>query len=154
MEYRLGDRTALGPSELRQWAVYDDPRRRPGDTPSVSTTTDGLRIAGTGWPGITTDYPAAPGAAYLVRVTVSGARDGDLLYLGTWRERQTQSLVGSSSSGVPAALIPQPWFPSDRAFVEIGPRVQMLIYSEAPRTAFEISALDVYRLRPRAGDRR
>src|SRR6185436_10701406 len=110
-----------------------------------------LLIAGGGWPGIASEFAGDVGAAYLVRAETQATRDGDLLYLGTWREPQIQSLVGSSSSGLPAALIPQPWFPHDRAFVETGRRVQMLVYSEAPRTAFEINALDIYRLHLRAG---
>jgi hypothetical protein len=155
-EYDIGEpvlrQTA---ADLARWPRYDDPRRTAGSQPSrVELTARGLLIAGGGWPGIAYNFAGDVGASYLVRTTTIDTRDGDLLYLGTWRERQMQSLVGSSSSGLPAALIPQPWFPRDRAFVETGPRVQMLVYSEAPRTAFEISALEVYRLRARTGDRR
>ncbi|MCU1385387.1 MAG: hypothetical protein JWL71_4084 [Acidobacteria bacterium] len=151
-EYEVGEpvlrQTA---ADLATWQRYDDPRRTPASPPSrVELTDRGVLIAGGGWPGISYNFKGEAGASYLVRARTVATRDGDLLYLGTWREPQMQSLVGSSSAGLPAALIQQPWFPHDRAFVQTGSRVQMLVYSEAPRTAFEIQALDVYRLRPRA----
>jgi 4-amino-4-deoxy-L-arabinose transferase-like glycosyltransferase len=152
-EYEIGEpvlrQTA---ADLARWTRYADPRRTAASPPArVELTDRGLLIAGRGWPGISHEFAGEIGAAYLVRAQTQATRDGDLLYLGTWREPQIQSLVGSSSSGLPAALVPQPWFPHDRAFVATGPRVQMLVYSEAPRTAFEITALDVYRLHRRAG---
>ena len=150
LEYRLGDRTVLGPAELRHWSAYDDPRRRPSDTPSVSTTADGLRISGTGWPGIITDYPATPGDAYLIRVDASGAGDGDLLYLGTWKEPQVLSLGRAASAGMATPLAHAPWFPGDRAFIATAPRVQTAIYSEAPRTDFSVASVEVIRLIPAA----
>lgn len=152
-EYEIGEpvlrQTA---ADLAHWPRYEDPRRTAASPPSQVELTDrGLLIAGGGWPGISYNFAGEAGASYLVRAQTVDTRDGDLLYLGTWREPQMRSLVGSSSSGVPGALIRQPWFPHERAFVQTGPRVQMLVYSESPRTAFEIVELDVYRLSPRAG---
>jgi 4-amino-4-deoxy-L-arabinose transferase-like glycosyltransferase len=152
-EYDIGERVLQqSAADLSRWPRYEDPRRTPASPPAEIALVDrGLRIAGGGWPGIAYSFTGEMGAPYLVRAATTATRDGDLLYLGTWREPQMRSLVGSSSSGLPAALIQQPWFPHDRAFVQTGPRVQMLVYSEAPLTAFEIASLDVYRLKPRAG---
>jgi 4-amino-4-deoxy-L-arabinose transferase-like glycosyltransferase len=150
IEYRIGDRTTLGPAELQRRTSYDDPRRQPGDSPSVSTTADGLRVAGTGWPGITTEYPATPGEAYLVRVNASGTRVGDLLYLGTWKKPQVLSLGGASSAGMATPLAHEPWFPGDRAFIATAPRVQTAIYSEAPRTDFSVASVEIVHLIPAA----
>ena len=94
-------------------------------------------------------FAAEPGTRYLVRANTRGTRAGDLLYLGTWKQRQVQSLSGASSSGIPAALIPEPWFPHDRAFIATAPQVQVLVYSEAPATDFVIGSLDVFRLTPK-----
>jgi 4-amino-4-deoxy-L-arabinose transferase-like glycosyltransferase len=150
-EYELGEpvlrQTA---ADLARWPRYEDPRRTAGSPASQVELTDrGLRIAGGGWPGIVRPFDGEVGAPYLIRPTTTGTRDGDLLYLGTWRQPQLRSLVGSSSSGIPGALIAQPWFPASRAFVAALPQVQMLLYSEAPQTDFVVSGLDVYRLRPR-----
>jgi hypothetical protein len=70
------------------------------------------------------------------------------LYLGTWRQPQVRSLAGASSSGIPAPLLREPWFPRDRAFVATTPAVSLIVYSEAPETDFVITSLDIYRLRP------
>ncbi len=75
-------------------------------------------------------------------------RDGDLLYLGTWQQPQVRSLAGASSSGIPAPLLGEPWFPRDRAFIATAPAVRVLVYSEAPETDFVISSLEICRLRP------
>ena len=71
-----------------------------------------------------------------------------LLYLGTWQQPRVRSLSGASSSGIPAPLIAQRWFPRERAFIADAPQVRMLVYSEAPSTDFVISSLDVLRLQP------
>ena len=147
--YRIGELVSdLGAADLLGWKRYDDPRRRATDSPVVALSASGLRISGTGWPGIVTDYPATPGAAYLVRVAVTGARDGDLLYLGTWKAPQVLSLGLASSAGIPAPLAHEPWFPGDRAFIATASRVQILIYSEAPQTDFTVSSVRIYRLTP------
>ena len=143
--------------ELAQWTRYDDPRRTSSAQPDVRLSAGGdptspgtgVRISGTGWPGIIKMFAAEPASRYLVRATTRGTRAGDLLYLGTWRERQVLSLSGASSSGIPAALIPEPWFPHDRAFIATTPQVQVLIYSEAPSTDFTISSLQLFRLTPK-----
>jgi hypothetical protein len=93
-------------------------------------------------------FDASPGERYLVRTQTAHTRDGDLLYLGMWQQPQVRSLAGASSSGIPAPLIAQSWFPRSRAFVATAPQVRMLLYSEAPETDFTVSSLDVYRLRP------
>jgi len=95
-------------------------------------------------------FDAQPGQSYLVRATTRNARPGDRLYLGTWRQRQLQSLSGASSSGIPAALGVPSWFPGDRAFIATAPQVQVLVYSEAPDTDFMITSFEVFRLTPRA----
>jgi 4-amino-4-deoxy-L-arabinose transferase-like glycosyltransferase len=134
--------------DLAQWTKYDDPRRASTDRPSVSLTSDGVRISGTGWPGIIRMFNATPGDRYLVRLQESMTRDGDLLYLGTWQQAQVRSLSGASSSGIPAPLIAQPWFPHERAFLATAPQVRMLLYSEAPSTDFVVSSLEILRLQP------
>jgi len=135
-------------NELATWMRYDDPRRSATQTPLVRLTDRGLAISGTGWPGIVTTFPTTPGAAYLVRTAVEGARDGDLLYLGTWQHPELLSLGGSSSAGIPASLHLPPWFPSDRAFRATAAGVRLLVYSEAPTTDFVISSLSISRLQP------
>ena len=98
--------------------------------------------------GIVKMFDATPGDRYLVRTQDSMTRDGDLLYVGTWQQPEVRSLSGASSSGIPAPLIPQQWFPRDRAFVATAPQVRVLVYSEAPSTDFMISSLAIYRLQP------
>ena len=93
-------------------------------------------------------FHASPGERYLVRTQTSHTRDGDLLYLGTWQQPQVRSLAGAASSGIPAPLIAQPWFPQSRAFIATASQVRLLLYSEAPETDFTVSSLDVYRLSP------
>jgi hypothetical protein len=137
-----------GPADLARWAKYDDPRRTAAAQPSVALVADGVRISGTGWPGILKMFDATPGQKYIVRTTTSMTRDGDLLYLGTWQQPQVRSLSGASSSGIPAPLIAQPWFPRDRAFMATAPQVRVLVYSEAPSTDFRISSLQIAPLRP------
>jgi 4-amino-4-deoxy-L-arabinose transferase-like glycosyltransferase len=150
-EYRIGDLVLRnGTAELAAWTRYEDPRRTAGARPDVRPTEDGLRIAGTGWPGIVKMIPAVPGDSYLVRTDTRQTRDGDLLYLGTWQQPQVRSLAGASSSGIPAPLVAPRWFPRDRAFRATAPEVRVLVYSEAPETDFVISSLDVYRLLPAA----
>ena len=60
--------------------------------------------------------------------------------------RVMTSLAGASSSGIPASLLPYPWFPRDRAFIAVAPAVRIAIYSEAAETDFAISSLDIFRL--------
>jgi hypothetical protein len=115
-------------ADLARWTRYDDPRRTALSQPRVDLIDQGLRISGTGWPGIIKMFTATPGDAYLVRTDTSMTRDGDLLYLGTWQEPQVQSLAGASSAGIPAPLIAEPWFPRDRAFVATAPQVRVVIY--------------------------
>ena len=106
-------------------------RRRRHGSRSPATA---LRIAGSGWPGIVRCSTAKPESGISCATDDAATRDGDLLYLGTWREPQMQSLAGSSSSGIPAPLIPQPWFPATVRSSRLGPRFECSIYSEAPRT--------------------
>jgi len=134
--------------QLAGWTTYDDPRRTSADRPEVALTAGGLRISGTGWPGIVKTFDAIPGDRYLVRATTAMTHDGDLLYLGMWQQPQVRSLSGASSSGIPAPLVAQPWFPRDRAFVATAPQVRVLVYSEAPSTDFLISRLEIWRLLP------
>jgi 4-amino-4-deoxy-L-arabinose transferase-like glycosyltransferase len=143
------DRSMLSQTskDLAGWTKYDDPRRSPAAQPSVALTTEGVRISGSGWPGIVKMFDATPGDRYVVRTRDSMTRDGDLLYLGTWQHPQVRSLSGASSSGIPAPLIPQRWFPQERAFIATAPQVRVLVYSEAPSTNFVISSLDIFRLR-------
>ncbi len=146
--YRIGERLQdLTAADLVKWPRYDDPRRRAADRPDVSVVGDRLRIAGTGWPGIVMDYPAIVGEAYLIRVVAHDARDGDLLYLGTWKQPQVLSLAGAASAGMPTPLAHEAWFPGDRAFVATAPRVRIAIYSEAPRTDFAVSSVQIFHLR-------
>ncbi len=148
-EYEPDDTVLAQSSEdLAGWTQYDDPRRTSAAQPSVSVTAAGLRISGTGWPGIVKMFDATAGDRYLVRTHTANTHDGDLLYLGTWQQPQVRSLGGASSSGIPAPLIAAPWFPHDRAFVATASKVRVLVYSEAPSTDFLISALDIVRLRP------
>jgi len=134
--------------DLARWMRYEDPRATAAAKPHVAETDGGLRIEGTGWPGIVTMFQASPGDRYLVRADTRHTRDGDLLYLGTWQQPQVRSLSGSSSSGIAAPLIRDSWFPRDRAFEATAAAVRVLVYSEAPATDFVISSLDIYRLRP------
>ncbi len=102
--------------DLSHWTRYDDPRRKPMDHPNVNLSPGGddVMIAGTGWPGIVKMLDVTPGERYVVRTDTFETRDGDLLYLGTWREPQVRSLSGASSAGIPAQLISQNWFPRAR----------------------------------------
>ena len=147
VEYRVGEPvlTEHAP-ELADWKKYDDRRRTSTTQPSVRLTAGGVRISGTGWPGIVKMFDATPGETYLVRTDASMTRDGDLLYLGTWQQPQVRSLSGASSSGIPAPLISQPWFPRDRAFTATAQQVRVLVYSEAPSTDFTISLIQINRL--------
>jgi 4-amino-4-deoxy-L-arabinose transferase-like glycosyltransferase len=148
-EFEVGDKVlAQSAEDLAGWTRWNDPRRSPDQRPEVVLSPDGLRIAGTGWPGIMKMLNTSPGERYLVRVRTSNTRDGDLLYLGTWQQPQVRSLTGAASSGIPAPLIAPLWFPRDRAFLATAPRVRVLIYSEAASTNFAITALDVFRLSP------
>jgi len=133
--------------QLAGWTKYDDPRRTSTDRPAVALTAGGVRISGTGWPGIVKMFDATSGDRYLVRTKTAMIHDGDLLYLGMWQQPQVRSLSGASSSGIPAPLIAPPWFPHDRAFIATAPQVRVLVYSEAPSTDFVISQLDILRLR-------
>ena len=147
MAYRVGELVSdFGPADLLKWRRYTDPRRGSNDSPIVELVPGGVRIAGTGRPGIVTDYAVTPGDAYLVRVVATSARDGDLLYLGTWRSPQVLSLGRASSAGMPTPIAHPPWFPGDRAFIATAPHVQILIYSEAPSTDFTVSSVRIYRL--------
>jgi hypothetical protein len=136
--------------DLSHWTRWDDPRRGPSDHPEVALSHGGLRISGTGWPGIVKMFDAEPGERYLVQALTSNTRDGDLLYLGTWQEPQVRSLAGASSSGIPGplTLTAAPWFPFTRAFIATAPKVRILLYSEAPETDFTVWSVFVYRLRP------
>jgi hypothetical protein len=107
-----------------------------------------LRIAGTGWPGIITEYAATPGQAFVIRIAAAGARDGDLLYLGTWKRPEVLSLSRAASAGMATPLAHEPWFPGDRGFIATAPRVQIAIYSEAPSTDFSVSSVEIDRLEP------
>jgi hypothetical protein len=142
---------AASAAELAKWTEYDDPRRTAAARPSVSLTAQGVRISGSGWPGIVKMFEATPGERYLVRTRDANTRDGDLLYLGTWQQPQVRSLSGASSSGIAVPLIAEPWFPHDRAFIATAPRVRVLVYSEAASTDFLISSLEILRLRPTSG---
>ena len=148
-DYRVGGRVLTQyASQLAGWTKYDDPRRTATAQPSVTLSAGGLEISGTGWPGIVKMVDLTPGNAYLVRTETSMTRPGDLLYLGTWQEPQVRSLSGASSSGIPAPLVAEPWFPHDRAFVATAPQVRVLVYSEAPSTDFTIDSLKIMRLNP------
>jgi 4-amino-4-deoxy-L-arabinose transferase-like glycosyltransferase len=148
-EYQLGDRVlSQSTNDLSEWTRWQDPRRTPDGHPTVTASPDGLRISGTGWPGIVKMFDASPGERYLVRTQTEHTRDGDLLYLGAWQQPQVRSLAGASASGIPAPLVAPPWFPRDRAFQATAPRVQVLIYSEAATTDFAIASLDIFRLSP------
>lgn len=148
-EYRVGDLVVSDAAvQLRDWDRYEDPRRTAGSRPDVRPAEDGLRIAGTGWPGIVRMIPAVPGDSYLVKAVTRHTRDGDLLYLGTWQQPQVRSLSGASSSGIPAPLLAPRWFPRERAFRATASEVRVLVYSEAPETDFVISLLAIYRLLP------
>jgi 4-amino-4-deoxy-L-arabinose transferase-like glycosyltransferase len=151
-EYAVADPVLIqSAADLARWARYDDPRRTPAARPSVESTARGLRIHGTGWPGIVKMVEATPGDRYLVSTATARTRDGDLLYLGTWQQPQVRSLAGASSSGIPAPLLLAAWFPRDRAFIATAPAVQVRVYSEAPETDFLISSLTIARLQPVSG---
>ncbi len=148
-DYVVGHRVlSEGAEQLARWTKYDDPRRSTTAQPSVLLTDRGVRISGTGWPGIVKTFDAIPGERYLVRTDHSMTRDGDLLYLGTWQQPQVRSLSDASSSGIPAPLIAERWFPRERAFLATASQVRMLVYSEAPATDFVISSMDIYQLQP------
>ena len=109
----------------------------------------GLRIEGTGWPGIVTMFQASPGDRYLVRADTRQTRDGDLLYLG-----HVAAAAGPLAVGVVVVGHRGAADQAIRGFPAIArsrPRrrlCRVLVYSEAPRTDFVISSLDIYRLRP------
>jgi 4-amino-4-deoxy-L-arabinose transferase-like glycosyltransferase len=147
--YELGARVwTQTAEELASWPRYQDPRQTPAGRPEVRLGSLGLRISGSGWPGIVTTFKATPGERYLVRTATTNTRDGDLLYLGTWERPEVLSLGGASSAGIVAQLIKQSWFPHDRAFAATSSSVRITVYSEAPETDFEIVSFDVYRLEP------
>jgi 4-amino-4-deoxy-L-arabinose transferase-like glycosyltransferase len=146
-EYRIGDLVMnQGAADLVQWPRYADPRRTASQNPDVRLTAEGVRVSGTGWPGIVRMLPAAPGENYLVTAATHGTRDGDLLYIGTWQQPQVLSLSGASSSGIPGPLVAPRWFPHERAFRATAAAVRVLVYSEAPETDFVISSLQIHRL--------
>jgi len=148
-EYRIGDVVMeQGAADLAQWPRYEDPRRTASQHPDVRLTAEGVRVSGTGWPGIVRMMPATPGERYVVTATTHGTRDGDLLYLGTWQQPQLLSLSGASSSGIPGPLVAPRWFPQARAFRATAMAVRVLVYSEAPQTDFVISSLQIRRLGP------
>jgi 4-amino-4-deoxy-L-arabinose transferase-like glycosyltransferase len=148
-EYSIGEPVLMqAAADLFAWMRYEDPRRTSVARPEVRQGSDGLEISGTGWPGIVKTFSATPGQRYLVRTATARARDGDLLYLGTWQRPEVLSLSGASSAGIPAQLVRESWFPHDRAFVATSPTVRVAVYSEAPETDFVISSLDIYRLEP------
>ena len=150
-DYVVGDRVfAQTADELSRWQRNDDPRRTSSSRPEVGLSEGGLRISGTGWPGIMTTFRADPGARYLVRIVARTTRDGDLLYLGRWQQAQVRSLAGASSAGILVPFVRETWFPHERAFMATVPQVRMAIYSEAAATNFLISSLEVFRLAPRA----
>src|SRR5439155_25125529 len=151
---RAGNVLSQSAEQLAAWTKYDDPRRTSTAQPSVTLTAGGVRISGTGWPGIVKMFDATPGDSYLVRTKTSMTRDGDLLYLGMWQTPQVRSLSGASSSGIPAPLVSPEWFPHDRAFVATAPQVRVLVYSEAPSTDFTISSLDIVALEPTSWPRK
>jgi hypothetical protein len=154
-EYRVADLVLRqAPADLAQWGRYQDPRRTPAGHPEIRLNDTGLRISGSGFPGIVTLFPAAAGECYLVRTTTRQTRDGDLLYLGTWQEPQVRSLSGVASAGIPAALGGPGWFPRERAFCATAAAVRVLVYSEAAATDFEIASLEIYRLVPVSGGQR
>jgi 4-amino-4-deoxy-L-arabinose transferase-like glycosyltransferase len=153
-EYRIGDQVMSSrTADLAQWTPYEDPRRAGQARQDIHSTSTGLAIKGTGWPGIVRVFTAVPGESYLVRTTTEQARDGDLLYLGTWQQPQVRSLSGASASGIPAPLAGPRWYPHDRAFRATARAVRVLVYSEAAETDFVISSLDIYRLVPVNGAR-
>lgn len=133
-------------SDLARWNRYHDPRSHGGSSAGVKQIGDSLQISGAGWPGIVKMVAATPGEAYLVRTRTRNTRDGDLLYMGTWRQPQVLSLSGASSAGIAAPLLAPSWFPRERAFRATAPDVRFLVYSEAPDTDFTISSLEVSRL--------
>ena len=135
-------------SDLARWTKYDDPRRTTTAHPAVELTDGGVRISGTGWPGIVKMLDTTPGERYLVRAQTAMTHDGDLLYLGMWQQPQVRSLAGAASSGIPAPLIAQRWFPRDRAFIATAQHVRVLLYSEAPSTDFTVSSLEILSLHP------
>jgi hypothetical protein len=155
VEYQLGDLAlAQSAEDLARWERWNDPRRAPEHQPEIALSQVGLKISGTGWPGVVKMFEATPGDRYLVRTKTSNTRDGDLLYLGTWQQPQVRSLSEAASSGMPAPLIALSWFPQDRAFIATAAQVRLLLYSEAAATDFTVSSLDVYRLRPVSGGAR
>ena len=146
-EYRTGGVVIRnGAADLARWTRYEDPRRTALARPEIRPAEAGLRIGGTGWPGIVATLTAVPGESYLVRTNVEQTRAGDLLYLGTWQQSQVRSLSGAASAGIAAPLALPRWFPADRAFRATATLVRVLVYSEAPETHFVISSLDIYRL--------
>jgi 4-amino-4-deoxy-L-arabinose transferase-like glycosyltransferase len=148
VEYVPGDSALRQTSaELSLWPKYEDARRSSSSRPSVRLDDDGLRVSGTGWPGIQYPFPAARGERYLVRSDVARARPGDLLYLGMWQHPQVLSLSGASSSGIAVPLMLPAWFPHDRAFVATGSPVRVVMYSEAPETDFLVRNFSIHRLR-------
>jgi 4-amino-4-deoxy-L-arabinose transferase-like glycosyltransferase len=151
-EYQIGDLALAQSAEaLGRWERWNDPRRTPAQHPEVALSQDGLKISGTGWPGIVKMFEATPGDRYLVRTKTSNTRDGDLLYLGTWQQPQVRSLSDAASSGMSAPLTAPSWFPQGRAFIATAAQVRLLLYSEAAATDFTVSSLDVYHLRPVSG---
>src|SRR5262249_169056 len=61
-EYQLGDRVlSQSAEELARWTRWQDPRGSPVLHPEVAASSDGLRISGTGWPGIMKMFDASPG---------------------------------------------------------------------------------------------
>ena len=125
VEYALGDRGRAQAAELRRLdGATTIPRGSPGDAPSVSTTADGLRIAGTGWPGITKMITGDAGGAYLVRVNASGRATAICCISAPGSSRRCGRSAGASSAGMATPLAHDPWFPGDRAFIATAPRVQ------------------------------
>src|SRR5262249_22851771 len=70
--YQRGERVwSQDADSLAAWPRYEDPRRTAASTPEVRRSDDGLRISGSGWPGIVSAFHASAGERYLVRTSTA-----------------------------------------------------------------------------------
>jgi len=134
-------------ARLARWKPSEDPRRRSGlGEQVIELTGDGLRVAGSQWPGATITVSTEPGQSYLLATEAAGVTSEDLVFIGRWEPSEATSLSGAANGGIVVPLNCPSWFPSAQAFTALANRVRLLYYSEARHTDFRLRKVTLYKL--------